>query len=358
MSCGTPHRKTVQGLILIKGLTSYFAILGAITASISGIATILLIHVQGYVSFFTFIELIPIVLVICLLSWLIGHYVVSPLHQLHDRLDEYNHGKEPKFLMRSGLAEADQLSSDMQHMLQRAIRQNDDFERQKNRQMHFVGDVAHELRTPLTAIHGDAELMMDPEMPSEVREQFCKTIIKESERLTHLTNDLLSLQHIQEGDRAMDLKRVNLKDIANDAVDALVPVIQKRKANVKVTGEAPDVLGNADRLQEVVSNLVDNATRFIKPGGHVDVELYGLDGNSIIAVKDDGTGFGDIDPNLLFERFYRTDESRARNSGGSGLGLAIVKSVVEAHDGTVHAFNRPEGGACFVISIPSITPQQ
>ncbi len=297
-------------------------------------------------------------LVVCLLSWLIGYFVTEPLHNLHSQIDAYEHGKDLKVQRESGLAEADQLSADAQHLLARAIRQNDDYERQKNRQMHFVGDVAHELRTPLTAIHGDAELMMDPDMPREVREQFCRTIIKESERLTHLTNDLLSLQHIQEGDRDMELKRVNLKDIANDAVDALLPVIQKRKANVKVTGEAPDVLGNADRLQEVVSNLVDNATRFIKPGGHVDVELYGLKGNSIIAVKDDGAGFGDIDPNLLFERFYRTDESRARNSGGSGLGLAIVKSVVEAHDGTVHAFNRPEGGACFVVSIPSLPVRQ
>lgn len=272
-------------------------------------------------------------------------------------MDEYAHGKDPKFQTNSGLAEADQISTDIEHLLAQSIRQNEDFERQKKRQMHFVGDVAHELRTPLTAIHGDAELMMDPDMPREVREQFCKTIIKESERLTHLTNDLLSLQHIQEGDREMDLKPVNLKDIANDAVNALLPVIQKRKAHVNVTGEAPDVLGNAERLQEVVSNLVDNATRFIKPGGHINVELYGMKGNSYIAVKDDGTGFGDIDPNLLFERFYRTDESRARNSGGSGLGLAIVKSVIEAHDGTVRAFNLREGGACFVISIPSIPLQ-
>ena len=74
----------------------------------------------------------------------------------------------------------------------------------------------------------------------------------------------------------------------------------------------------------------------------------------MVQVKDDGTGFGDIDPNLLFGRFYRADTSCARNTGGTGLGLAIVKSIVEAHDGTVEALNRPEGGACFIIAIPSI----
>ena len=79
-----------------------------------------------------------------------------------------------------------------------------------------------------------------------------------------------------------------------------------------------------------------------------------MNGNSIIAVKDDGCGFGDVDPKLLFDRFYRTDASRTRGTGGTGLGLAIVKSIAEAHDGTVEAVNLPEGGACFMIVIPSI----
>ena len=83
-------------------------------------------------------------------------------------------------------------------------------------------------------------------------------------------------------------------------------------------------------------------------------KLYGISGNSVIAVKDDGPGFGDVDPAMLFERFFRTDFSRARNVGGSGLGLAIVKSIVEAHDGTVEAYNLPEGGACFIVAIPSV----
>ena len=79
-----------------------------------------------------------------------------------------------------------------------------------------------------------------------------------------------------------------------------------------------------------------------------------MNDNSIIAVKDDGCGFGDVDPKLLFDRFYRTDASRTRGTGGTGLGLAIVKSIAEAHDGTVEAVNLPEGGACFMIAIPSI----
>ena len=82
--------------------------------------------------------------------------------------------------------------------------------------------------------------------------------------------------------------------------------------------------------------------------------MCGLHGNAVIQVKDDGAGFGDIDPNLLFSRFYRADTSRARNTGGTGLGLSIVKSIVEAHDGTIEAVNLPEGGANFIVAIPAI----
>ena len=121
------------------------------------------------------------------------------------------------------------------------------------------------------------------------------------------------------------------------------PILRDRHANTEIVGEAPDVLGDPDRLKQAVTNLVENASRFIEPDGHITIELFGLKGNSILAVKDDGTGFGDIDPQLLFDRFYRTDASRSRGTGGTGLGLAIVKSVVESHDGTVEAINLPDG---------------
>ena len=224
----------------------------------------------------------------------------------------------------------------------------------ENNQSAFVSDVAHELRTPLTAIRGNAEMLQDPDLPPELHERFCNSIVRESERLTRLTTDLISLERNRDGGQAQEWHRVDLRGVVQDAVDSLAPVLAERGANVSIEGEAPDVLGDRDRLEEVVTNLVDNASRFIEPGGHIQVELAGTETASIISVSDDGTGFGDVDPHMLFERFYRTDFSRARNAGGSGLGLAIVKSIIEAHDGSVDAFNRPEGGACFMVAIPAI----
>ena len=222
----------------------------------------------------------------------------------------------------------------------------------EKRQLEFVGDVAHELRTPLTAIRGDAEVLMDPDLPPELHQKFCENIVRESERLTRLTVDLTTLLKEQEDNPEERRELRDLREIAEMAVGSLSPILYERNVQVSITGSAPEVMCDPDRMEEVISNLIDNANRFIEQGGHIDIVLSTEDAYSVVSVLDDGPGFGDIDPRLLFERFYRTDFSRARNRGGSGLGLAIVKTIVEAHGGTVEARNRPEGGACFIVRIP------
>lgn len=320
---------------------------------------VVMVKVYGAVDWRAFFTLIPVALITFLLALLIGYFLAEPLRTLSRKIKAYRAGDTTMNFAPDGrLYESDCLSTDFKDLLDSSFAQCADLARREKQQTQFVGDVAHELRTPLTAIHGNAELLMDPDLPPDMHKRFCETIVSESERLSRLTNDLLTMQHIEGDNYVLDMKRVNLKPIVEEAVDALSPVLDERKANVTIVGEAPDVLGNRDRLKQVVSNLVDNASRFIEPGGHIRVELYGIKGNSVIAVKDDGTGFGSTDPKLLFERFYRTDASRCRNTGGSGLGLAIVKSAVEAHDGTVEAFNLPEGGACFVVAIPSLPPDK
>ncbi|MBR0404131.1 MAG: sensor histidine kinase [Eggerthellaceae bacterium] len=299
--------------------------------------------------------LIPCAFVTFVLSFLIGHFLAEPLRLLVNKVKAYRAGASVDFTPDGRLHEADELSEAMGALVKKLESQSADLTRENRRQSEFVSDVAHELRTPLTAIRGNAEMLQDPDLPPSLREKFTAIIVSESERLSRLVNDLLTLQRIEnDANPANEMKRVNLRAIAADVIDALHPILVEREANVEIVGEAPDVLGNSDRLKEALTNLVENASRFIDPGGHIVIDLCGLHGNSVIQVKDDGTGFGDIDPNLLFDRFYRADTSRARNTGGTGLGLSIVKSIVEAHDGTVEAVNMPQGGACFIIAIPSV----
>lgn len=302
-----------------------------------------------------FLFLIPAAIIVFCISLMIGHFLSEPLRILCSNVSAVAKGGSPvPFSAKGQLYEADCLAESFDELADTAKIQKENLTLKEKRQTDFISDVAHELRTPLTAIHGNAEMLLDPDLPPELHDKFCEIIINESERLGRISNDLLTLQHIERASMPSELQRVNLHNLAHEVLDTLAPMLRDREAQIELVGESPDVLGDPDRLKQVVSNLVENASRFINPHGHITIELFGLRGNSILTVKDDGEGFGDIDPKLLFDRFYRTDSSRSRETGGSGLGLSIVKSIVEAHDGTVEAVNLPSGGACFIVAIPSI----
>lgn len=339
----------------MKQLQTYFALFATLL-SVLALAVACAVAIVLYGADLSIVYIIlPIAAVILIIGLAVGHYLSEPLQALTAHIKLCRQSGHSGISPESSLyREVNDLAREV-NLLATA---NEDTRAQlaaiDNDQSSFVSDVAHELRTPLTAIRGNAEMLLDPDLPPELHERFCKSIISQSERLSRLTGDLITLQRENAEDRAAQWRRVNLRDVAQDAVDALAPILHDRQALVSIEGEAPDVLGDRDKLVEVVTNLVDNASRFISPNGHIWIELAGNENSSVISVSDDGTGFGDINPHRLFERFYRTDFSRARNAGGSGLGLAIVKSIVEAHDGSVDAFNRPEGGACFMVAIPSI----
>lgn len=225
------------------------------------------------------------------------------------------------------------------------------------RQAQFVSDVSHEIRTPLTAIRGAAETLLEGGVPEDMAQRFLEQIVKECDRLTRLANDLLTLQRA-EGEE-MELTRLNLRSVADNCALLMEGLVEERGVNLVVVGEAPDVRGNADAINQILVNLIENASRFAGEDGHVRVEITSSMDYSIIAVKDDGPGFGDESPEHLFDRFYRADQSRARfkGSGNSGLGLAIVKALTEAMGGTVEAANLPGHGAVFIVAFPSLPPQ-
>ena len=226
------------------------------------------------------------------------------------------------------------------------------------RQAQFVSDVSHEIRTPLTAIRGAAETLAEGDVPPEVAKKFLNRIVGECDRLTRLANDLLTLQKAEGQD--MELSRLNLRTVADNCALLMQGMVEERGVHLSVIGEAPDVMGNADAVNQILVNLIENASRYAPEGGNVRVELTASGAHSVIAVKDDGPGFGDVDPAHLFDRFYRADQSRARRqgSGNSGLGLAIVKALAEAMDGTVEAANLPDHGSVFIVAIPSLPPAE
>jgi two-component system, OmpR family, sensor kinase len=224
---------------------------------------------------------------------------------------------------------------------------------EEERKSRFVSDVSHELRTPLTAIRGAAETLLQEDVPPDARERFLTTIVGESDRLSRLAGDLAALERIEGGTGELVIGPVDLAMVVTRAVAALEPVLARRRVRVETRGCAPAVLGDADRLQQVVANLLDNAGRVTHDGGVVLAELEAGDRTAVLRVADEGPGIAEEDLPHVFERFYRAGVSRDRASGGSGLGLSIARAIVQSHGGTVEAARRPGGGAVFTVTLPA-----
>ncbi len=285
---------------------------------------------------------------------LLSRWISRPLLELARAANAFASGSHGVRVEPSGSSETRALAGAFNAMadeVERAIAELKEEERRKSR---FVSDVSHELRTPLTAIRGAAETLLQGDVPPEDAQGFLATIIREAERLSRLANDLLTLQRIEGATGELPLRRLDLGEVVGHAVEAFAPVAEARDVVIAVEGTGAPVLGDRDRLQQVVANLLDNATRVSPPGSTVIVRLSTLAEHVTIEVLDEGPGIApDVLPHL-FDRFYRSQTSRDRTSGGAGLGLAIVAAIVRAHAGTVEAANRDAGGAVFTVRLPRL----
>lgn len=217
----------------------------------------------------------------------------------------------------------------------------------------FVANVSHELRTPLSLIKGYAETLLDGAMETpDVATRFLQTIDRSADRLTFLVQDLLTISELESGRISLDLQSVDLQALAQKTLDDLAPRAAAREMKLEIS--MPRLLVRADpgRLQQVVTNLVDNAIKYGKTGGHVTVEARELsDGFVECAVCDDGPGLPEEAIGHVFERFYRVDKARSREQGGTGLGLAIVKQIIQCHGGCVWVESDFGKGARFVFCL-------
>jgi len=219
----------------------------------------------------------------------------------------------------------------------------------------FVGNVSHELRTPLSLIKGFAQTLLDGALNDpEQAVRFLQKIDKHSDRLLFLIEDLLAISRLESGQVALNLQEVSLRDMAQRVVDDLgAPAGARQTVLVNRIPASLTVWADADRLPQVFFNLTENAIKYGKAQGRVILDARETAGQKAeVFVSDDGPGIPPESIGRIFERFYRVDRARSRESGGTGLGLAIVKHIVQAHGGEAWVKSEPGKGASFHFTLP------
>ena len=228
----------------------------------------------------------------------------------------------------------------------------------------FVANVSHELRTPLTSIKGYVEALLDggKDDPQEAV-RYLDIILKQSDRLNLLLEDLLQLAQIESGQVAFKQDLVQLQAVVDRTLALIKPLADKKghALTISLPPDLPPVIGDEERLVQVVTNLLDNAVKYTPPNGAVAVAAAYLPPNPgdppngvvDLTVADTGLGIPEADRPRVFERFYRVDKARSRELGGTGLGLAIVRHIVEGHGGQVWADGNQPTGSRFVVRLPA-----
>ena len=217
----------------------------------------------------------------------------------------------------------------------------------------FVANVSHELRTPLTSIKGYVDtLIEDVSQRKAVDPDFLSIISRNSERLMNLMNDLLDLSAI-ESDDILQKDSVDTKDLTSRVMRQLQATFEAKNQKVGANLRAATVSADAQRAEQVVVNLLDNAVKYTPPGGNIEISWL-ADGNDVVLqVWNDGPAIPIEHHPRLFERFYRVDKARSREQGGTGLGLAIVKHIMQKHEGSVWVESHPGKGTSFLCRFPS-----
>ena len=231
-------------------------------------------------------------------------------------------------------------------------------EQRKNEEMRreFVANVSHELRTPLTNIRSYAETIAENagEMPPAMEKKFLTVILNESDRMTHIVQDLLTLSRLDAGDAELVLSRFPFED-------AIESVVRANALNAKQRGHEltyvppeslPLIVGDRSRLEQVMMNIIGNSVKYTPDGGHIRVTAGSTEGMVWMEVCDDGIGIPEKDRAHIFDRFYRVDKARSRESGGTGLGLSIALEIVQRHQGQLALAPHQGPGTTVRLELP------
>ena len=220
-------------------------------------------------------------------------------------------------------------------------------------QKKIVANVSHDFRSPLTSIKGYVEAMNDGTIPPELHEKYLKIILFETERLTDLTTDLLTLNEFDTKELLLDKTRFDIQEVIKNTAESFEGVCTPKHISIELLLLSGSVYVYADKrkIQQVLYNLLDNAVKFSEHGSSITVEATEKNDKVFISVKDHGIGIPRKELNKIWERFYKSDLSRGKDKKGTGLGLSIVKEIIQAHDEHINVISTEGVGTEFIFSL-------
>lgn len=292
-----------------------------------------------------FLRMIPVIVVIVLilltlcvcLSRFITIKLVKPIENVANHIDDI---------------ESVEVYEELVPFVSMIQKQHEDIMRNATMRQEFTANVSHELKTPLTSISGYAELMENNLVDSEHIVQFSQAIHKNADRLLTLINDIIRLSELDAVQTQPEFENIDLYILAANCAQMLQVNALTHEITLNVSGESKIIWGNRQMLEELIYNLCDNAIRYNKECGSVEIRIYDKNEGICLEVKDSGIGIPKEHQERIFERFYRVDKSRSKATGGTGLGLAIVKHIAVVHRAALEVISEPNVGTQILVTFP------
>lgn len=290
-----------------------------------------------------------IIILIGMLSLGMSYIIMSPMEEFTAVAREISKGNFSKRVEVKGHNEISQMGETMNYMC-------DELELLEEKRRKFVSDASHELKTPMAGIKliCDSLVAADNPDPAMVKE-FLSDMSDEVDRLTRIVERLLVLTKLDAGEASLKLEESDIKMLINHIVRKLTPIATAKDIVIYTDYHDMDfrpILLDYDKMYEALYNISDNAIKYSPEGGFVHIDVTEEDNYLVIRIEDNGSGIPEAERDRVFERFYRLDDSRARDTGGTGLGLAITKEAISMHNGTIEVTNASDIGSIFTVRLP------
>lgn len=296
-----------------------------------------------------------------LLSLLLAKTIVTPIQSLTraaERVAAGNFSQKPDLGSEDEIGILTRTFNSMAGQLEDTL---NDLTKSEQMRREFVANVSHELRTPITSIRSYTETLMEnSDLPKQTEQDFLGVILKESDRMTNIVSDLLTLSRFDAGSIEFQFERFSIEKAVTDVYNSMLMEAQKHnhRFTLEFKSELPEIVGDSARIEQVLINMVSNAIKYTRDGGKI-VLTSGYKDNSVwVSVRDNGIGIPDDDVPKVFDRFYRVDKARSRESGGTGLGLSIAKEIVTRHNGTIVLNSKPGKGTTITATFPVEGPNE